>query len=104
MSKKPTRRYPKKQAQKNRKWLPILVTLGGFLLVFLAFLALRNQSSDRVVPEVTGSPSLKVDKEEVDLGDVKLNQPVQVSFTLTNIGDQPLRIEEKPYIEVIEGC
>ena len=55
-------------------------------------------------PEVTGAARLKVDKESVDLGDRKVGQPVSVSFEITNVGDQPLRFTQLPYIEVKEGC
>ena len=54
--------------------------------------------------EVHGAASLKVDKEQVDLGDVQLGQTVKVSFQLTNVGDQPLKLSEKPYVELVEGC
>ncbi len=54
--------------------------------------------------EVTGAPSLKVDQEEIDLGDMKFNQVADVSFQLTNVGDQTLRFTKDPYIEVVEGC
>jgi hypothetical protein len=55
-------------------------------------------------PEVIGAPKLKVDKESIDLGDRKVGQPVSVSFEITNVGDQPLRFSEAPYIEVAAGC
>lgn len=55
-------------------------------------------------PEVIGAAKLKVDKESVDLGDRKVGQPVSVSFEITNVGDQPLRFTQLPYIEVKEGC
>ena len=29
---------------------------------------------------------------------------VEVSFEITNTGDQPLRLSEPPYVEVVEGC
>jgi hypothetical protein len=29
---------------------------------------------------------------------------VEVSFQLTNVGDQALRFSKAPYIEVLEGC
>jgi hypothetical protein len=45
-----------------------------------------------------------VDKERVDFGDRKLGTEVDISLQVTNIGDQPLRFAEKPYIEVVEGC
>jgi hypothetical protein len=55
-------------------------------------------------PEVTGAPKLKVDKESVNLGDRKVGQLVSASFEITNVGDQPLRFTEAPYIEVAAGC
>jgi hypothetical protein len=78
--------------------------LGGVLLVLLAFFALREKPSPKATIEVTGAPSLKVDQEMIDLGDMKFNQPARVSFQLTNIGDQTLRFTKDPYIEVVEGC
>jgi hypothetical protein len=55
-------------------------------------------------PEVAGAPRLKVDKESIDLGDRKVGQLVSASFEITNVGDQPLRFTEAPYIEVAAGC
>jgi len=98
------KRSSKRKAGKN-KFLPMLIGLGGILLVGLAFFALSGKPSGRAADiEVTGSSSLKVDKEKVDLGDVKLGQWVEVSFQLTNVGEQQLRFTEKPYVEVVEGC
>jgi hypothetical protein len=54
--------------------------------------------------EVQGAPKLKLDQPKIDLGDVKLGQTVSASFTVSNVGDQPLKFSEAPYIEVIEGC
>ena len=51
-----------------------------------------------------GAPSLAVDQKEVDLGTIKLGETVSYKFTLTNVGDQPLKITEAPYTELIEGC
>ena len=104
MSQNKPKKYPKKRQRKTAYWLPILVALGGVLLVGLAFLALRDKSAPGAAIEVTGAPSLKVDKEKVDLGDVKLGKAVEVSFQLTNVGDKTLRFDEQPYIEVVEGC
>ena len=42
----------------------------------------------------TGPQSLQVDKEKVDLGDIKLGQLVSVAFELTNTGSQPLQFTE----------
>jgi hypothetical protein len=104
MSQKYESKRMKRRGQKNR-WIPILMGLGGLALLVLAALALRgNDIGTKAAIEVSGAPSIKVDKEQVDLGDVKLNQPVEVTFKVTNVGDQPLRFEEQPYIDVVEGC
>ena len=58
----------------------------------------------RSTPEVSDAPRLKVDRESIDLGDIKLGNTTEVAFVLTNAGDQPLRLSEAPYIEVVEGC
>lgn len=104
MSQNKTKKHLSKHKRQNAKWMPILLALGSILLVFLAFFALRAKPSPKATIEVNGAPSLKVDQEKIDLGDVKLNQPVQVSFQLTNVGDQTLRFSKEPYIEVVEGC
>lgn len=88
-----------------RKLGPVWLALGGILVIGLAFLIYRaNQPAPKAQVEVKGSPSLKVDKDKVDLGDEKLGNTVAVSFDVTNVGDQPLRFSEQPYIEVKEGC
>jgi hypothetical protein len=105
MSQNKSKKYSnKRQRNSANKWMPILIGLGGMLLIGLAFLALRDKSSPGGAIEVTGGPSLKADKEEVDLGDVKLGKTVEVSFQLTNVGDEMLQFDKEPYIEVIEGC
>ncbi len=102
MSQKYVSKRSKRRRQKNR-WMPVLLSLAGLLLLVLSALALRGSDTKAAI-EVTGAPSLKVDKEQVDLGDVKFNSPAEVTFKLTNVGDQPLRFEAQPYIEVVEGC
>jgi hypothetical protein len=97
-------KYSKKNRKQYTRWLPILVISGGVLVIGLAFLALRKNPTPTIPVEVNGSPSLKVDKDKVDLGDVKLGKTVEVSFQLTNVGDQTLRFSKQPYVEVLEGC
>jgi hypothetical protein len=82
----------------------ILLFAGGLLLVFGAFKVFTKLSGLKAAIEVSGTPSLKVDQEKVDLGNVKLGQTVEVTFKLMNVGDQTLRFSKAPYIEVLEGC
>jgi hypothetical protein len=56
-----------------------------------------------VAPEVEGAPKLAVDQTVVDEGYVKFNVPVRTTFRLSNVGDQPLKIEAAP-VELVEGC
>lgn len=104
MSQKYESKRRKKRRQRNR-WIAVLLSLGGLALLMLAALALRgNGSGTKAAIEVNGAPSVKVDKEQIDLGDVKLGRTVEVTFKITNVGDQTLRFNEQPFIEVVEGC
>ena len=94
------RRRP--QAKNNK--LPVFLFFGGALILLVAAFFAFQKKPALYPPEVTGGPSLKVDKEKVDLGDMKLGSTAQVSFKITNVGDQPLRFSKAPYIEVKEGC
>ena len=65
--------------------------------------AWTNQPDPSLI-EVSGQPSLKVDQELIDYGEVKLNTNRTFDLQLTNVGDEDLRISETPYVEVKEGC
>ena len=93
-----------KHRRRQKPWPLILLLGGGLVLIMIAVTALNKPSQPKAVIEVSGSSSLKVDKEKVDLGNVKLGQTVQVSFQLMNVGNQTLRFSKAPYIEVLEGC
>jgi hypothetical protein len=82
-----------KKQDKNFPWL--LVVLGGGLLL-LATILFANRD--------TGTPSISVDQQRIDYGDVKFDESKSFAITVTNTGDGPLRFKEQPYIEVLEGC
>ncbi len=90
--------------KRKQPWPMILLLAGGAILLIGALFALNKPTQPKAAIEVTGSPSLKVDKGKVDLGNVKLGQTVDVKFTLTNVGDQTLRFSKTPFVEVVEGC
>ena len=104
-------RYKKanRAAPKPKSRLPIwlvLIALGGVALIVVAALdgAARSASTPAATLEAHGAPKLKVDRDAVDFGNVKLGQTVQVSFEVTNVGDQALRFTEAPYVEVAVVC
>lgn len=104
MSQNKPYRVSRKRQRQAAKWAPLLLVLGGILLIGLAWLALRKEPASNAAVEVSGAPSLQVDQEKIDLGDMKFNQLAEVSFRLTNVGDQTLQFTKAPYIEVVEGC
>lgn len=100
-------RIQERRRKERRRNMLIAMIAGGVLLitsgVFIAKNALENRANPSLV-EVSGQPSLKVDKELIDYGDVKLNTNLTFTLNLTNVGDQPLKISSDPYVEVVEGC
>jgi len=79
--------------------------VGGVVLIgVIVFAIFSNTPTPKAAIEVSGAPRLKVDKEKVEFGDRKLGSDVEVTLEVTNIGDQPLRFAETPYVEVVEGC
>ena len=89
----------KRKKQKQRKSFPWpLVVLGGILLIVAAFF-FANQGGDG-----GGTPSIAVDQQKIDYGDVKFGVNKTFAIKVTNTGDGTLRFKEEPYIEVLEGC
>ena len=86
--------------QKQRKTFPwLFVALGGGLLLLGAILfANRSGEGDG------GRPSLAVDEQRIDYGDVKFGVNKSFAIKVTNTGDGTLHFKEEPYIEVLEGC
>lgn len=94
-----------RQSRRRAGWLPLaLMASGALLLAAIAWLAWPRPAARLAPIEVDGAPKLKIEPASVDLGDVPLGQSASASFTLTNVGDQPLRFGAAPYIEVVEGC
>ena len=89
----------KHNKQKQRKGFPwSLVAIGGVLLIIAAFF-LANRGGDG-----GGTPSIAVDQQKIDYGDVKFNVEKTFAVKVTNTGDGTLRFKEEPYIEILEGC
>ncbi|MHB1449060.1 MAG: hypothetical protein ACYC6E_13025 [Bellilinea sp.] len=100
-------RYKTKlRPKQTKKSIPIWLIVTGIGLIAVAIWALLSSGGqDKVTVEVTGAPKIKVEQEVIDYGDVKLGgMPIRTVVKVTNVGDQPLRFKEAPYIEVLEGC
>jgi len=85
-------------------WLPLIIVAGVALIVVALVAGGNNPSAATTKPQVSGGPALQVDQEKIDLGDVPLGQTVSAKFVISNVGDQPLRFTQKPYIQVAAGC
>lgn len=95
----------KPKTKPKRSLLPLWLSLAGLVLLVIAGWAIaRGNSQGKAEIEVKGAPSLKVDKEFIDHGQVKLGDHIRDDIRVTNVGDKLLRFTEAPYIEVLEGC
>lgn len=91
---------------------PRITSLSKFIVLWAAttlilvgvVYAYRSVTETPFVPEVTGQPSLAVDQNELDFGDVRFNRFVTAEFDVTNVGDVPLRFTRNPWVTVQEGC
>ena len=87
----------KKQKQRQVIPWPLIIIGGLFLIVAAFFFANQGGGGGR-------SPSIAVDQQKIDYGDVKFNVEKTFAIKITNTGDGTLRFKEEPYIEVVEGC
>ncbi len=88
-----------------RSRAPLWLALGGLVFLIAAFAVWWSGiSQSKASIEVHGAPRLKVNQETIDHGNVKLGVTIKDTIHVTNVGDQPLRFTETPYIDVKEGC
>ena len=94
----------KPKAKSKRSLLPLWLALAGLALLLAALWAIQGRTQPNANIEVSGAPRLKVETEKIDRGNIKMGTPVRDDIRVTNVGDQPLRFTEPPYVEVKEGC
>ena len=88
------------RANNDSRWFLYIAVAAaiGFVVLLAVFI---SQSLT-----LTGvGARLAVDQERIDLGRVKFEQPVRATFTVKNVGDQPLRLSETRIpAKLLEGC
>jgi hypothetical protein len=91
---------PKHKRNKQKQPFPWpLVAFGGVLIIAAIFIFANQSGGDG-----GGTPSITVDQQSIDYGDVKFGVNKTFAIKVTNTGDGTLRFKEKPYIEILEGC
>jgi hypothetical protein len=89
----------KLKTEQDKKIKRLVFGVGGLLLLaFAAFFFFQN------VDLSGGTPRLAVDQKSIDFGTVKNFTEKTFTITVTNTGDGVLRFQEKPYVQVVEGC
>lgn len=88
----------KKHKRQKQKFPWALLALGGVFVVLAVFLFARQGGGEG------GVPSIAVNQQRIDYGDVKFDTEKTFAVKITNTGDGTLRFKEDPYIEVVEGC
>jgi hypothetical protein len=90
------------------------IGLGAVLIaISILFLDLENGPLRFVfnqidIPSAAGlppnTPRVTVDREKIDFGKVEYNIRKTFAFTVINSGNDVLKFERNPHIEVVEGC
>ncbi len=88
-----------KRNKKQRKSFPWTFVVFGGILIIAAIFLFANQNDGG-----GGTPAIAVDPQKIDYGYVQFGNNKTFTIKVTNNGDGVLRFNEKPYIEVLEGC
>lgn len=85
-------------------WLSLgLVALGALVLTIVVF-ALRGGGAASPAAGAQDGPSVAVDQDVFDYGDVTVNTPIETIFRVRNAGSETLKIAGDPEVELVEGC
>jgi hypothetical protein len=104
-------------ARKRRSPWPVVLVLGGLLLVAVVIAGSqlsRSSQGDEAsgpgtpalsVANMESSPEAQIDALKVDFGDMKLGAELAtLRLTLRNSGDKTLQFSQAPYIQLADGC
>ncbi len=100
------KRTQKKAGGRPRWQIWLGVGLGVLLLVggLLRFPGPASSGSPANFTPQAETPRLAVDRETIDLGPQPLGREVSAVFQVKDVGNQPLRIADRPTVELVEGC
>lgn len=87
----------KKHKRQKQRFPWLFLALGGAFVALAVFLFAGQGDGG-------GTPSIVLDQQKIDYGDVKFGVEKTFAIKVTNTGDGTLRFKEDPYIEVVEGC
>jgi len=107
MGKRERREERERAIVRRRRKRTILGALAGTAAAFAMGAGVWyaiGQRSEVAPVTFKGGPRLEVDREAIDLGPQRFERWVKASFTLRNVGDQPLRLPVDPPVNVTEGC
>ncbi len=100
-----SRRKGGRRRQPVSGWMVVMVVAIAALFVGAVYVLSGGGGAPATSTPAKVQGSLKIDPGEINAGDQRLGgQPVNASFTLTNVGDKTLTITEKPYVENVKGC
>lgn len=85
-----------------RRWTPRVQWMLAAIAVGAILIWVRPR--EPFVPPVNGAPKLVVDPAAFDFGDVPVGRWVRAAFEVQNVGSEPLRFMERPWVELVEGC
>jgi hypothetical protein len=75
-----------------------------FLFGGLALIAAAVVYGGKGGEDSGGTPKIAVDEQRIDYGVVRFGETRAFRIKVSNTGDGTLRFQEKPNVEVLEGC
>lgn len=92
----------KGQAKRRRRWRGWRLWAGAAAAA--AIIVAGGTLWSPSLETIEGTPRLMVDRETIDLGELRFSAPARAVFALSNTGTGSLRIVETPRVVVAKGC
>ena len=92
------------QRRRARSVLGTVATIALVLVILVLLVLFHDPLEEPAFLDEPGAPSLQVEPEMLDFGDVPVARWVTAEFVLTNKGDGRLRLEQTPWVKAVAGC